>query len=302
MREIDVTFFNRDGTALAGVLCLGEPAATASRAVLLCQGFSGVKHVVLPEVAAGLAGRGIASMRFDYAGFGASEGQRGWMDPRARVDDALYAFAWLAQHDDIDPHRLGVYGHSYGGPVAICLAAREPRVRAVVSVSGPGSGPAMLQSLRSSWDWIAFRDRVESARARAAATGEATEVGISEITPFSRAFSVAYERLKAGAGSSALVSGADAGGDRFDLASADAMLDFHPEDAARRLGGRPLLLIHGAKDDAVSIDTVEAVFANASGPKRWVVLPDAGHIDLDAGPGLARAIELTTDWFSEHLA
>ena len=300
MREIDITFYNRQQTALAGVLCLGSPVGTSSPAVLLCQGFSGVKHLVLPEVAAGLAQRGIASLRFDYSGFGESEGQRGWMDPRARVDDALSAFAWLAQHDDVDASRLGVYGHSFGGPVAICLGARELRVRAVVSVSGPGSGTAMLQSMRTSWDWVAFKDRVEAARATAATTGETTEVGINDIIPFSPEFFAAFEQLKADGGTSGLEAGSDANANRFTLASVDAMVDFHPEDAARRLGGRPLLLIHGAEDDTVAIETVEPVFANASGPKRWVIIPDAAHIDLDAGPGLARAITLAADWFSEH--
>ena len=302
MTELDLTFYNRHHNALAGVLCPGTPARTSSPAVLLCQGLSGVKHLVLPEVAAGLAQRGIASLRFDYAGCGESEGERGWIDPRARVDDALYAFACLAQHGAVDANRLGVYGHSYGGPVAICLTARERRVRAVVSVSGPGSGTAMLQSVRTSWDWVAFKDRVEAERARAATTGESTEVEVNDIFPFSPAFLAAYEQLRAGGGTSALQAVPDPGLNQFRLASVDAMVDFHPEDSARRLGGRPLLLVHGAMDDTAGIEAVEPVFANASGPKRWVTIPDAAHNDLDAGPGLAEAITLAADWFSEHAA
>ena len=80
------------------------------------------------------------------------------------------------------------------------------------------------------------------------------------------------------------------------------MLDFHPEDAARRLGGRPLLLAHGEKDDTAVIESVEPVHANAPGPKSWVVIPDARQNDLDAGPGLATVIDRAAEWFSEHLA
>jgi fermentation-respiration switch protein FrsA (DUF1100 family) len=91
------------------------------------------------------------------------------------------------------------------------------------------------------------------------------------------------------------------GTSHFYLASVDAMVDFHPEDAARRLGQRPLLLVHGADDDVAAVEDVEAVYANAPGPKRWELIPCAGHNDLDAGPGLDRAVDLAGDWFVEHL-
>jgi pimeloyl-ACP methyl ester carboxylesterase len=300
MPEIEVTFFNRAGQRLAGVLNLPAQEAEPHPAVLLCQGLSGVKHLVLPRVAASLAAAGFASLRFDYAGYGDSEGERGWVDPPARVHDALYAFAWLSQQPGIDQAHIGVHGHSYGGPVAIHLAAREPAVRAVVAVSGPGDGRTMLESLRTSWDWIAFKDRVAKERAHVAATGQPTLVGINEIFPFSPKFFLAYETLKAsGGGTSAMNS--DYARAAFKLASVDAILDFHPEDAARRLGNCPLLLVHGEADDVAPVETIEPIYVNAPGPKEWVIVPGADHNDLDAGPGLAQAIELAAAWFARHL-
>jgi len=266
--------------------------------VLLCQGLSGVKHLVLPEVAASFASAGLASLRFDYAGYGASGGERGWIDPPARVNDALYAFAWLRSQTAVDAGRVGVYGHSYGGPVAIILASREPKVRAVVSVSGPGEGAWMLSSIRILWEWTAFKQRIEDERAKVAKTGQSTLVDITEILPFSPVFFAANEKLKVGAGDSAK----DTGSTMFRLASADAMLDFHPEDAARRLGNRPLLLVHGEADDAAVIEAVAPIYANAPGAKKWIVIPRADHGDLDAGPGLAQAVRVAADWFAEHLA
>lgn len=300
----DITFHNARGTALSGVLRRPDPGAPGGgAAVLLCQGLSGVKHLVLPDIADGLARRGIASLRFDYAGFGASAGERGWIDPRARVDDALSALAWLAADETVDATRLGVYGHSYGGPVAICAAARDPRVRAVVSVSGPGDGVAMLRAPRAAWDWVAFRRRIEGERARVAAGATPTAVPVSDLLPFSPAFQAAYAQLKASqGGTSAEQAGSGLGVSTFYLGSADAMVDFDVTGAARRLGGRPLLLVHGADDDTAPIETVEPVYAAAPGPKRWIVVPGAAHNDLDAGPGLARAIDAAGAWFDEHLA
>jgi len=303
MPETEVSFFNRHGAKLAGVLDLPQGThAAPSPGVLLCQGLSGVKHLVLPEVAAGLAAKGFASLRFDYAGYGDSEGERGWIDPPARVDDALYAFAWLRSQQAVDSARVGVYGHSYGGPVAIILAAREPKVKAVVSVSGPGDGAWMLSSIRTSWDWTAFKQRVEQERVTVATTGESTLVDITEILPFSPAFFAANEKLTVGAGDSAKGTRAeDIGTTMFRLASTDAMLDFHPEDAARRLGNRPLLLVHGENDSAAVIEAVAPIYANAPGPKKMIGIPGADHGDLDAGPGLAQAIGFAGDWFAAHL-
>lgn len=295
VNEASVSFFNRRGHRLAGVLRLPDEQGPAP-AVLMCQGFSGVKHLVLPEIAAGLADAGLASLRFDYSGCGESEGEPGWIDPVSRIEDSRYAFAALAAHDAVDPARLGVYGHSYGGPIAICLTARERRARAVVSVSGPGDGASMLRALRPSWDWISLQRSVEADRSEVATTGHAAEVTLEELTPFSPALTVAYDQLKAASGSSTMQSAS-----KYRLSNVDLMMDLHPDDAARRLDGRALLLINGEDDEVAPIETVAPVYAAAPGPKKWIRLPGAGHMDLDGGPGLAEVIRSTKAWFLDHL-
>jgi hypothetical protein len=303
--ELELGFDGPGANRLAGVLRLPDDDAasgSAAPAVLLCQGLSGVKHLVLPEVAGALAARGFASLRFDYAGYGDSEGERGWIDPAARVEDAASVLATLARHEAVDAARLGAYGHSFGGPVAIALAAREPRVRAVVSVSGPGSGIDLLRSLRPSWEWIAFKRRVQEALARRAETGEGTLVEIDEIFPFSPAFRARYEQLKQSAGgSSAIAEGDQIGTRRFYLESVEAILAFHPEEHVRRLQSCPLLMIHGEDDDVAPVEGVEPVYANAPGVKRWIVTPGLSHNDLDTDPGLAEAAGQAAAWFEEHL-
>ena len=299
-----VTFYRHDRLVLSGVVTMPSRASSSEPvpAVVLCQGLSGVKHLVLPEIAAGLASRGIASLRFDYAGYGESDGARGWIDPRARTDDALSALAFLCGQNGVDPRRVGVYGHSYGGPVAIHLAARDPRARAVVSVSGPGDGRDLLRAVRPSWDWVALRNRVAVERAAVAGGADPSVVGVEEIFPFSPAFLAAYQKLKAEAGGSSAMAGSTGiGTDLFYLLSVDAMVDFRPSDAARRLTGQPLLVVHGTDDDTAPIETVEPVFAAAPGPKRWEPIAGAAHNDLDGGPGLKRVIGLAGDWFSQYL-
>lgn len=88
---------------------------------------------------------------------------------------------------------------------------------------------------------------------------------------------------------------------RYYLLSADRMIEAEPAADARRLGGCPLLMISGADDDVVPVETVEPVYAAAPGPKRWIVAPQSDHNTLDAGEGLEMAGEQAAAWFREHL-
>jgi pimeloyl-ACP methyl ester carboxylesterase len=269
-------------------------------AVLLCQGLSGIRTAVLPELAAMFAERGFASLRFDYLGCGDSDGEPGWVDPAARVRQAGFALAWLLAREEVDPARAGVYGHSYGGQTAIALASRDRRIAAAVAVSGPGSGTDLLRSSRAGWDWVAFRKKLETEREAVSAGQEPRMVRVDDLLPFSPAFMEKWSKLVAeGAGTSAMESAPEL--PHYYLLSADLMMEAEPASDAGRLGGCPLLMVNGADDDVVPVETVEPVYAAAPGPKRWIVVPGADHNTLDAGEGLERAGRYAADWFESHL-
>jgi dienelactone hydrolase len=54
------------------------------------------------------------------------------------MSDALAGLAFLRRLPDVDPHDIGLVGHSFGGSLTFLMAAREPDVRAVVIFSGAG--------------------------------------------------------------------------------------------------------------------------------------------------------------------
>ncbi len=69
---------------------------------------------------------------------------RGWYDP-FRTDaqlahDATILYDWLAGTHMVDPHRIGVAGHSMGGKDAIWAAVDDPRFRAVVAIDPDDNG------------------------------------------------------------------------------------------------------------------------------------------------------------------
>jgi len=132
---IETMVFGHEGTALAATLYRPDDERGPVRAVVAASGFGGVKEMGLPALADRLAAAGIATLLFDYAGFGASAGEpRQHVDPWSQVAQYRSALDHLGHLRGIDPERLGVVGPSLGGGHAMHLAATDGRVRAAVAV------------------------------------------------------------------------------------------------------------------------------------------------------------------------
>lgn len=65
----------------------------------------------------------------NYRGYGASEGKPG--EP-ALTADSLAIYDTLIKRDDVDPHRIVVFGRSLGTAIAAHLAARRPVAGAIL--------------------------------------------------------------------------------------------------------------------------------------------------------------------------
>jgi len=86
-----------------------------------------------------LASRGIAVLRYDDRGVGASTGEVENADTRLFAEDAEAMFKALKGNKHVDAKRLGIGGHSEGGAIAPMVAARNKDVRFVVMLAGQGS-------------------------------------------------------------------------------------------------------------------------------------------------------------------
>lgn len=85
-----------------------------------------------------LASRGIAVLRYDDRGVGASTGSLDSADTRLFSEDAEAMFNALKGNPHVDARRLGIGGHSEGGAIAPMVAARNKDVRFVVMLAGQG--------------------------------------------------------------------------------------------------------------------------------------------------------------------
>jgi fermentation-respiration switch protein FrsA (DUF1100 family) len=70
-----------------------------------------------------------------------------------------------------------------------------------------------------------------------------------------------------------------------------------PIDYVKKISPRPLLLVHGDKDETVPVEQAERLYAEAGEPKQKVILPGAGHrLRQDE-----RAIATAMKWLAEQV-
>ncbi len=92
------------------------------------------------EIADTLGRRGIAVLRYDDRGVGASGGASSRNNATSAdfADDVAAVIAYLRTRADIDGTRIALAGHSEGGFIAPMVAAKDPTVRAIALLAGTG--------------------------------------------------------------------------------------------------------------------------------------------------------------------
>jgi len=94
-----------------------------------------------------LTRRGVAVLRYDDRGVGASTGDRMQATSADYADDALAGVEFLRNYPGIDPQKVGLLGHSEGGTIAMLAAAASPSVAFIVMLGTPGL-PGMEYNLQ----------------------------------------------------------------------------------------------------------------------------------------------------------
>jgi pimeloyl-ACP methyl ester carboxylesterase len=79
-------------------------------------------------IADALTSAGVGVLRYDDRGVGSSTGDHEGATIDDFTDDARAAIDYLESRDDVDPERIGLFGHSEGGVYAAKLGATDPRV------------------------------------------------------------------------------------------------------------------------------------------------------------------------------
>jgi putative redox protein len=172
MRSVRFDFPNATGERLAAVLDrpAGEPAAYA----LFAHCFTcGKNNLAAKRIAERLTECGIAVLRFDFTGLGASEGEFANTTFSSNAADLVAAADHLKRNYKAPTILIG---HSLGGAAVLAAAGEVSDARAVVTIAAPAD-PAHVAGL--------FKDHVETIR----------ESGEVEVSLAGRPFRIRREFL-----------------------------------------------------------------------------------------------------------
>ncbi|KLK89466.1 osmotically inducible protein C [Microvirga vignae] len=157
MQSLKVTFPGSSGDQLAARLEL--PLGQIRSYAVFAHCFTCSKDLFASRrIASELAMRGIAVLRFDFTGLGASGGEFANSNFSSNVEDLRRAAQYLAEH--FGPAELLV-GHSLGGAAVLVVAADLPDVRAVVTIGAPAATEHVIHSFRAHVPVIEKRGEAE---------------------------------------------------------------------------------------------------------------------------------------------
>ncbi len=106
-------------------------------------GDASAPHGLFRRLAAALADRGVASLRYDPRGCGESDGAWEQTALFTRIDDARDAIGAMRSRRELDLRRTAIVGHGEGAGVALSVAIGDPAIGAVGLIGAPA------RSLRS---------------------------------------------------------------------------------------------------------------------------------------------------------
>jgi dipeptidyl aminopeptidase/acylaminoacyl peptidase len=235
------------------------------------------------QIADALGRRGIAVLRMDDRGTGASGGTFKGSTSADFAEDIRAGLAYLRTRPEIRADRLGVLGHSEGAIIAPMVADKEPALRAIVLLAGiaqPGRGVLYFQ----------IKNQIEH---NTQLTSEMRASQIAEIPKRIDAMMVTDPWMK-------------------------FFLTYDPAATMRKVK-TPVLILTGSRDQQAppeQVPLMEAAFKEGGNKDVTArVVPDVNHLfvqDTDGFPGnyaklpppiMMRADVLTMigDWLAQRL-
>ncbi len=251
----DVEFWSKRGVKLRGWLLRGTKRGT----VVFCPGNSGNLSSHLEYVRLGLC-TGYSVLGFDYCGFGRSDGEA---DLRTIVQDVEAACEFITVRTG-EPNAL--FGLSIGAGAALAAAGRTGAATVGVVVEGVYDIRCALRGLFAEGCFGPVRIR---------AVGELS----GSLAERSRHRLV---KLRLPSPIASLLARVAAAFYLFEGKS--------PGSLAARLGTKPVLLVHGVKDEILPFEAAIDLHEALPGRKRIWLVPGTGHAQE---PALACGLEYT---------
>lgn len=272
--------FRSEGTRVRGHLYLPDGPAPHP-ALAMAGGWCYVKELVLPEYARVLANAGIAVLAFDYRNFGESDGEpRQHIDPWAQIEDYKNALSWLETREEIDRHRLGVWGISYSGGHVLIVAATDPRVQCVISNIPVVDGHLTMKQVHGALAFRALEAAILEDRRKRLESGAHGYLPMSSSDPARELSTWPFPEVKE-AFAALQRTVAPNHQHRNTIASVELLMSYDVGPFLKRILLSPVLLTVAERDDITLWQEEIRVFnAIATPNKQLFVCRDTTHMTL----------------------
>ncbi|PJE37540.1 acetylxylan esterase [Pseudooceanicola lipolyticus] len=297
--KTDITFNTEDGTTLAGWFFAAAGADGPAPTVIMCHGFSATKEMHLDGFAKTFQAAGMNVIVYDNRNLGDSGGTpRGEIDPEQQIRDFRDAITYAQGRADVDPNRIGAWGSSYSGGHVLVVAARDRRVKCVVSQVPLVQGLENARRLVRSDLWAGLRegfvaDRQARLRGEAPLTmpviGETFGDPCALPTEDSHRFFSDLPEEKRGRWQNEIT-----------LRSMELFTEYEPGDAIARIAPTPLMIVVGRDDHLTPADMTLAAYERALEPKKLLVL-ECGHFEAYTDGPFEISAPAQCEWFQTHL-
>lgn len=268
-------------------------------------------HKPFAVLADALTRKGVAVLRVDDRGVGASQAGSAKDTTADFATDVQAGVAFLRARSDIDPARVGLIGHSEGGLIAPMVAAKDPKIAFVALMAAPGvDGQTLILSQNRAISLAAGvpEDRIEANLAQSKLAFDAVRTAPDDATALARLNKLLQRPgSPTDAATIAQIRGIATPWWR-------AFLNSRPADALRQVKA-PILAIGGARDLQVpAAENLQAIRKATAGNPDVTTrdlrglnhlfqmsetgLPaEYGRIEQTLAPA---ALELLVDWTVAH--
>jgi uncharacterized protein len=302
--RLDVEFPGHDGTTLRGWLYTpGDSPEVPGPAVVMAHGFSATRAMGLDRYAELFADGGLTVLVYDHRGLGASDGEpRQVIDSWLQARDYRAAITWVGERDDVDASRIGVWGSSFAGGVALVVAAVDRRVRSVVA-NVPWSGSAGVDYLETDGSFAAMRDALDDPHGPGTVSTRGEPAGPAAVVeepgetlpaflpqPESTEWFLRVGRVPGSGWENRIW---------FGVPPADAPA-FDPGVAVGHVAPTPLLMVVATDDNLAATDVALSAFERAGEPKSLELIEGHHFVPYD-GEALTSAATRARDFFIDSL-
>jgi uncharacterized protein len=286
-RKVDIV---SEGVRIhADVYAPKAPAARPLPTIIMSHGWGGTAAMLRPQAGA-FASAGYLVVAFDYRGWGESDSRvvltqpaadasqkkgqrftaevmevREVVDPLDQATDLFNVIHWAVGEAAVDKTRVGLWGTSFSGGLVVYVAARDPRIKALVSQVGymgqpiTGFSPSSLAKM--------YEDSTRRARGELGyPPPRVKEVGNLQGGPIREKF-LLYAPI---------------------------------EDVARAKGCAMLFIAAEHEELFDNKSHPELAYARAGEPKKYIVIPAIAHYGI-YGQAREEATRLAIEWFDLHL-